>query len=466
MAELVDALDLGSSSRKGVGVRFPSLAPKKGERTMAQINQILQVNIDQQHPHVCKATVIIPESFVNVLYHQASLAHRGIVHTYGFAKGNTPLSYVEKNYRSSILVHVKEFLFKYFVIGFLYEQLSHQKIVIAGEPRLLDIILEPNQAAEFQFELSLGPKINLKSWKNIVFKSPKRKNYKDIDRQVETFIKDEHAIMKKLTTNYVRIGDWVCFDIHLLTEDAVAPFDNYRENLWIHIGNEEADEPFQTLFLGKKKNETFCTKQQCIQEYFSTSIATNYNFCIEIKDIVHNSFFSLDHLKHHFRLKTNKELQQKLIEVFSYRNDLSLRRAIVEEALTMLINKHEFDVPNYLILREQQIVLESVLTNPDYHVYKTQPNFKDYIHKLAVKQAKETLIIDQLAYEENLLVSTEDIKSLLHLTKAPRTKEFIYFKLPLTKLEAQEVPVASAFFKQSCLREKTLNHVIYHWTKR
>ena len=30
VAELVDALDLGSSSRKGVGVRVPSLAPKKG----------------------------------------------------------------------------------------------------------------------------------------------------------------------------------------------------------------------------------------------------------------------------------------------------------------------------------------------------------------------------------------------------------------------------------------------------
>lgn len=31
VAELVDALDLGSSSRKGMGVRVPSLAPlKKG----------------------------------------------------------------------------------------------------------------------------------------------------------------------------------------------------------------------------------------------------------------------------------------------------------------------------------------------------------------------------------------------------------------------------------------------------
>ena len=138
----------------------------------------------------------------------------------------------------------------------------------------------------------------------------------------------------------------------------------------------------------------------------------------------------------------------------------------MEEALSLLIAKHDFEVPPYLVLREQQIVLESVFTNPDYNVYKTQPNFKEYIHKLAVKQAKETLLIDQLAFEENLNITNNDVKNLLNLTKGPRTKEFIYFKLPSTKIEAQEVPVSSALFKQSCLREKTLNYVIHHWTKK
>lgn len=433
---------------------------------MSQTAQNLQLKFHKEYPHLCKAVVVVPENYVDVLYQQASLAHKNNVHTHGFAKGATPLEYVEQNYRASILTHVKEFLLKYFVISFLYQKLGQQKIVVAGDPRLYDIVLEPHHPAEFYFELSLGPEINLQAWKNLPFKSPKRKNYKDIDRQVESFIKEELAASKKSDLDIVTIGDWVCFDICLIDENNTTPFGAHRENLWLHIGNEEADEPFQEIFLGKKKSDQFCTQQQCLQEYFSNHIATAYNFCLEIKDVVHNSFFSLELFKNHFRLKTNKELQQKLIEVFSYRNDLSLRRAIVEEALNLLIAKHDFEVPPYLILREQQIVLESVFTNPDYNVYKTQPNFKEYIHKLAIKQARETLIIDQLAFEENVSVTNNDVKNLLNLTKGPRTKEFIYFKLPSTKIEAQEVPVSSALFKQSCLREKTLNYVIHHWTKK
>ena len=433
---------------------------------MSQTGQNLHFKFQKEFPHISKAVVIVPDNYVDVLYQQASLAHKNNVHTHGFAKGSTPLEYVEQNYRASILTHVKEFLLKYFVISFLYQKLGQQKIVVAGEPRLYDIVLEPHHPAEFYFELSMGPEINLQAWKNLPFKSPKRKNYKDIDRQVESFIKEELAASKTSDPDVIAIGDWICFDICLIDENNVTPFGSHRENLWLHIGNEEADEPFQEIFLGKKKGDQFCTQQHCLQEYFSNHITTTYNFCLDIKDVVHNSFFSLDLFKYHFRLKTNKELQQKLIEVFSYRHDLSLRRAIVEEALSLLIAKHDFEVPPYLVLREQQIVLESVFTNPDYNVYKTQPNFKEYIHKLAVKQAKETLLIDQLAFEENLNITNNDVKNLLNLTKGPRTKEFIYFKLPSTKIEAQEVPVSSALFKQSCLREKTLNYVIHHWTKK
>ena len=209
---------------------------------MSQTVQNLQFKFQKEFPHISKAVVIVPDNYVDVLYQQASLAHKNNVHTHGFAKGSTPLEYVEQNYRASILTHVKEFLLKYFVISFLYQKLGQQKIVVAGEPRLYDIVLEPHHPAEFYFELSMGPEINLQAWKNLPFKSPKRKNYKDIDRQVESFIKEELAASKTSDPDVIAIGDWICFDICLIDENNVTPFGSHRENLWLHIGNEEADE--------------------------------------------------------------------------------------------------------------------------------------------------------------------------------------------------------------------------------
>ena len=53
-------------------------------------------------------------------------------------------------------------------------------------------------------------------------------------------------------------------------------------------------------------------------------------------------------------------MNRKLIEVFSYRNDISQRHAMVEEALKVLLSKHKFTIPNYIILRYQEILLENI----------------------------------------------------------------------------------------------------------
>ena len=45
-------------------------------------------------------------------------------------------------------------------------------------------------------------------------------------------------------------------------------------------------------------------------------------------------------------------------------------------------------------------------------------------------------------------------------------KDFIYFDPFVTKIQGQEIPISAATLKQACLREKTLNHIIYHLTKK
>lgn len=420
---------------------------------------------NQAGSHFCYITIVVPASYVSWIYNEAALAQKDKTSTYGFAKGATPLGYIQEHYKNNLLEHVQELLFKYLVINALYQEIYKQKLLIAGEPRLHDINVEPDKDAEFCFELALTPPIQFREWKNFPFKAPKRKNYKDIDRQVESFIKQEQALLKEHTDDAIHIGDWVCFDINLLNRNNEPLANHYKENLWLKVGNEEADAPFQDVFLNKKIGEEFCTSNTCFQNYFSTNLDTHYIFLITIQDIVHHDYFSLDQFKHHFKLKNNKDVHQKLIEVFSYRNDMSQRRGIVEEALKLLLSKHHIDVPNYLILRQQKIVLESVQNNPDYHVYKSQQNFKDSIKMLAAKQAKELILIDQIMYQEEISISNQDIKGYFNLIKRPRTKEFIYFNPPPTKVEGQEIPIPSALLHKCCMREKTLNHIIHHLTK-
>ena len=138
----------------------------------------------------------------------------------------------------------------------------------------------------------------------------------------------------------------------------------------------------------------------------------------------------------------------------------------LKKLLNYLLSRHRFFAPNYLVLRQQKIILGAIQFNPDYNVYRKQKDFNFWIQQLAEKQVKETLLIDQLIYRENIIVSNEDIVNYLNLDKRPRMREFIYFGLPESKHYGQEMPLATNELSRVCAREKAINYVIHYLTKK
>lgn len=427
---------------------------------MAEKNS-LEFEVKKEAPNLAHAKVIIPAKLVSTLFNHAAKSQTNKTDVYGFKKGSTPISYIKEHFKPKLTNHLQEFFFKYGVISFLYKNLNAEKINTAGEPRLESITIEPDKDAIFNFQISLIEPIEFADWKLLPFKAPKRKNYKDIDRQVETFVKEEAEAAKK-SPKEICVGDWVLFTIRPVDENDNPLFSDEGEQLWLKIGDEEADSLLRDIFLERNKDDVFYTDHQSFQEYFSDELQTDYRFEITIVDIVQNNCFCFDELKRHFRLKNNKEMHLKLIEVFSYRNDLSQRRLMVEEVFKVLLAKHPFSVSNHLVLRQQESVFKSVHENPDYHVYKNERNFKEYVQKLAAKQVQETILIDQLKYKENVQATDFDIRCYLNLAKRPRTKEFIYFEVPESKINGQEIPLPAEVLRTIVQREKALNFVIYH----
>jgi len=242
-------------------------------------------------------------------------------------------------------------------------------------------------------------------------------------------------------------------------------FNSHANILWIKVGDEEADLEAQTLFLGKKTGDTFTTQATFLQDYVHNTFDSLYTFTISIITHASNNHFSLESFKKHFNLKSAKDIHLKFIEIFSYRRDISQRRETVEAALKLLVTSHPFSIPDSLIQIHKKRVFEIIHLNPDYYVYKAQPDFQDKINLLAEKQLKEMAIIDSLAYNENIMIDNDDILNYVNLLKRPRTREFIYFDLPSTKIQGRETPISHDTIRQHCLREKTINYVIQCLTK-
>ena len=127
----------------------------------------------------------------------------------------------------------------------------------------------------------------------------------------------------------------------------------------------------------------------------------------------------------------------------------------------LLFTKHRFEVPKHIITRKKELLIQSLKTKPDYHVYKGHKDFSRYIQVLAEKMLKEEIMIDNIAAAENITVTRPDIAYYLHLFNNERLKEFIYFKPLIDNIEETDTPLHESILVQAARREKTLNHIIH-----
>ena len=411
--------------------------------------------------HYSTACITIDKNLTKKVYDFITINEARKSNPYGFHQTTaTPLEYIEKNLRGSIINNLKEFLLRYLVLNNLYKNLRENHIPTIGSPLLENIKMDPDFNLEFRFKIMAAQAEQTMDWHYSLFKLPPRKHYKDLDKRAKEFIEEETT---KETTypniNTVQVGDWINFKIWLC-QDGKPLLPEEPSELWLKIGGDEINIPFQELFVGKKIGEEFITNNLCIQEYFNSQTDNNYQYLIKIEDIVYNHFFSIENFKRHFKIKTNKAALQKIIEVFSSTNDLSLRKNIMEQLFNFLLTKHQINLPKQALVRQQRIVIENLQANPDYGVYKLQRDFATNVCKLALRQLNEIILADYIGFQEQLEVDQNDLKAYLNLTLRPRTREFIYFKHAAINTNEQEWPIPSEMLKTMCLKEKTINHIL------
>lgn len=426
-------------------------------------NRFITFHFAMLSSHLMKVTVEVNAEVTQHVYDET-------VHFFrkkqfdGFDYNHVPNEYLESAFNSEIINRLKSYLFRHHVVDALMMEINVKKIPYANYPRLIDIEILPDKKTVFHFDLSLADLIELKEWKHFAFKIPHRKRYKDLDKQVVQFIEKETQMSKKVKSDVVEEGDWVCIKINLLDQNQVNLSDQLMSFFWVKIKKSETPDPFKVHLLGKKVGESFVSDQLDFDDNSNDVDTRYYNFLVTPLLLVKGSHLSFDTFKQTFKLKNRMEIHNKLMEVFSFRNDLSQRKSSIEEMFNLFFTKHRFEVPKHLVLRRQEDLLLIIMKQPDYHVYRSQRDFESQIESLAEKQLKEEIIIDQISYNENIKIDLFDIQQYLNLFNNKRLKEFIYFKPTFEKTEEINDPLNISVFAQAVRREKMLNTILYTLT--
>ena len=258
---------------------------QKNQEASAAQNAInhLEFAIDYLKPTFCSVVITVPKLFVNTLFAHASADQKQLMQTIGFNRGEVPIEYIEQNFMHALIEHLQEYIFTYFILPFLYQEIRKHRLLMSGEPRLKDIKLRYNEDAQFTFHLSLFPEISLQDWRYFPFKAPKRKKYKDLDRQVDAFVKQEREALKKYEElEIIHMNDWVLFSLTALDNEHKPLFDHEPVLFWLKMGDEEADSTLRNLFVGKRKGEEFHCQEPGLQQIFSKRFDTHYPFLVNI----------------------------------------------------------------------------------------------------------------------------------------------------------------------------------------
>lgn len=382
----------------------------------------------------------------------------------GFERKNVPTEYLQQTLQEEISRKLQDLLLRHLVINTLNNYLQTNKVVSSNYPRLTKVQAPKDGPWSFSFDLSLAHDIELKEWRNFSFKQPKRKRYKDLDKQVVNFLEQEIAATKLLTLDQVEEQDWVFFSAKLcdISGNLFQPV--LETFFWINVKQHAGIDALRDLFIGKKTGDTFTSNLVDMDHVINEFENYRYNFQCTIKNIVKGRHLSLDLFKTNFKLKNKNDVHNKLMEVFSFRNDESQRRSTIEEVFHLLLSKHRFEVPKHLVLRRQEDLLLSVMKQPDYHVYKAQKDFTQHLELLAEKQLKEEILVDQIAFQEDIQSEIIDAQQYLHLFGNKKLYEFLYFKPIVARLDQFNMPFNLALLQQTFTREKTLNFIIHAMT--
>lgn len=428
------------------------------------LKKLITFSISKNSSHLIKINVEISNLLIQPIYNETIKLFQNR-HLEGFYKNNVPTDYIEETYKEEINQKLKSYLFSHIIINYLINELLHQKIPFANYPRLTKIKISPEKNLIFVFDISLTETIDLKEWKNFAFKTPKRKRYKDLDKQVKQFIDQNAHSGTPAKADIIEEDDWIYFNAVLL-DSPKKPINNLLSSeFWIKIQKNELSNKFKSNFINKKIGDYFITNELNFNDPSEIFDCTEYNFLITIKAIVKGKSFSIDLFKQAFKLKNKTEIHNKIMEVFSYRNDLSQRKTIIEEIFNLFLSKHRFEIPKHLVLRREEDIMSNLMLQPDYHVYKSQKDFLKCVESLAEKNLKEETLIDQISYKENIQIELYDILFYLNLLNNKRISEFAYFKPTLDKIENLCAPLSHSILAHTVLREKTLNHIIHILTK-
>ena len=389
MAELVDALDLGSSDLCRVG-SSPS-ARTKNTMDIKELKNTEKLSVEW--------LVTIPSSKINIELDKKYFELMNKVNLPGFRPGKVPKTIIKKRFGQNVVSEVLDKI----INETLTNAVKEKKLKPSVQPKVEIKKYEEGNDLQFSASFQLMPDIPDYDLKKIIVEKSKLKiSDKDIDNSLSQIAEKHERFTPLKTKRKTKIGDLVLFDYEGKIDKKAFNGSSGKDETVVLGSNKYIpgyEDQMVSLEIGEKKT----IKVVFPDDYREKKIAgKKAEFALEIKDI---------------QEKVKKiEIDDKLAEELGEKNLDQLRKKIEEnmnkdfENLSLLKMRRE---ATEKMLKNFEFQIPSKMIDEEYNFLKSQAEKKEQkdseIKNLANRRVKLGLIINSVAEKNEIKITDSDL---------------------------------------------------------
>ena len=378
----------------------------------------MSVQVEKLENNMAKLTIEVSAEDLEKAIEAAYQKEKNKISILGFRKGKVPRAMVEKMYGTGIFY---EDAANTLMQANYPAAVEESGIDIVSRP-VVDIVqIEKGKPFIFTAEVAVRPEVTLGKYMGVTV------------TKIDTTVSDEEleAALEKernnnsrtisVTDRPVAVGDTAVIDFEGFV-DGVAFEGGKGENHSLEIGSHSFIDTFEDQLVGKNVGDDVDVNVTFPEEYHAPDLAGKPAlFKVKINEIKAKELPELDDefAQDVSEFDTLAEYKEDLKKRLTEQKENEAKRTKEDEAIKKIIEKSKMDIPEAMIDTQCETMIEefaqriaqSGLTMEQYLQFSgmTIDKLKDQVRPEATTRIQSSLVLEQIAKDENIEVSDEDV---------------------------------------------------------
>lgn len=378
----------------------------------------MSVQVENLEKNMAKLTIEVAAEEVEKAIQAAYMKEKGKISIPGFRKGKVPRQMIEKMYGAAVFYED--------AVNTLIQEnypsaMDESGVDIVSRPTIDVVQIETGKPFIFTAEVAVRPEVTLGKYLGVqVTKIDTSVSDEEVAEALEKE-RNNNARTVTVTDRPVQNGDTAVIDFEGFV-DGVAFEGGKGENHSLEIGSHSFIDTFEDQLVGKNAGDEVDVNVTFPEQYQAAELAGKPAlFKVKIHEIKAEELPELDDefAQDVSEFDTLAEYKEDLKKHLEEQKENEAKRTKEDEAIQKIIDKSTMEIPEAMLETQcenminefAQRIAQSGLSMEQYMQFSglTLDKLKEQVRPEAETRIKSSLVLEQIAKEENIEVTDEEI---------------------------------------------------------